>query len=127
MSMRELRFRAWDKAKARMLSNIGFHPHMCCFNEDYQSHEDGAYTLSPEFTNYVIMQYTGLNDKNGVPIFEGDIVRGVLYKDYSEHVGRILYDFNGYRIVTKEKSMPLDLPEKLTVIGNIHQHPELLK
>ncbi len=71
-------------------------------------------------------QFTGLLDKEGVEIYEGDIVGGVLYKDYSEHIGKILYDFSGYRIVTKEKSMTLDLPEKLTVIGNIHQNPELL-
>jgi hypothetical protein len=71
-------------------------------------------------------QFTGLTDKNEMPIFEGDIVGGVLYKDYSEHTGRILYDFNGYRILTKDKSLPLDLPEKLKVIGNIHQDNHLL-
>ena len=72
-------------------------------------------------------QFTGLQDINGVDICEGDIVDGVLYKDYSVHIGKINYDFSGYRIVTKEKSMPLDLTEKLRVIGNIHENSELLK
>ena len=77
--------------------------------------------------NATLEQWTGLTDKNGVKIFEGDIVDGVLYKGYSKHIGRIQYDFSGYRILTKEKSMSLDLPEKLIVIGNIHENKNLLE
>lgn len=72
-------------------------------------------------------QYTGLNDKNEVEIYERDIVGGVLYKDYSEHKGKVQYDYNGYRIVTKDKSLELCLTEKLEVIGNIYENPELLE
>jgi uncharacterized phage protein (TIGR01671 family) len=72
-------------------------------------------------------QFTGLQDKDGVDIYEGDIVDGVIHQDYSIHIGRVLYDYNGYRILTSTKSVQFTLTEKLTVIGNIHETPELLE
>ena len=76
-----------------------------------------------------IGQYTGLTDKNGTKIFEGDIIKGhpfYSHKDYRtcevvyEPYGFYLYDFtiNGYS--------PLDNLEDIEIIGNIHDNPELL-
>jgi uncharacterized phage protein (TIGR01671 family) len=113
--MKDIRFRAWD---GESMNYGGFNIHCSgkiqkeCF-------------INNEILN--VMQFTGLQDKDGDDIYEGDIVDGVLYKDYSKHVGFILYDYNGYRIKTNTKSLGLDLTEKLTVIGNIHQNPELLE
>jgi len=81
------------------------------------------YEVDPE----TVGQFTGLKDKNGTEIYEGDCVDGVIYKDGTINKGRILWDYNGWRILTKDKSVSLDLTEKLTIIGNIHENPELLK
>jgi uncharacterized phage protein (TIGR01671 family) len=109
--MRELKFRAWhetakDYSKGRT-SNM------------FQWIEEGQ--------PIILEQYTGLKDKCCTEIYEGDIVSGVLYRDYSEHIGKIVFDYNGYMIVTKEKSMTLKLTEDLIVIGNIHQNAKLLE
>lgn len=73
-------------------------------------------------------QYTGLTDKNGTKIFEGDIVitKTTSYK----FVGCILYSTEYVRFVCVTKSKmpyPMDSTFEYEVIGNIHDNPELLE
>lgn len=86
----------------------------------------------------ILMQYTGLNDKNGVEIFESDIVRscvlinGHLY----EYVGQVKFVAFSWNVVDKKQTYypfynyidgyPDEIWE-IEVIGNIYQNPELLE
>lgn len=84
-----------------------------------------------------IGQYTGLTDKNGKKIFEGDICRFKRFNDI--HVGEIVFNVTTASFVMRYQSivgaygekatqkMLLSVCDDIEVIGNIHDNPELLE
>lgn len=75
-----------------------------------------------------IEQYTGLNDKNGKEIYEGDIVVNTYYDDGEMY--RVLWvdDSVAFGMESLDDMELYKLPlESLEVIGNIHENPELLE
>ena len=84
-----------------------------------------------------IGQFTGLADKNGVRIFEGDICRFKRFNDI--HVGEIVFNVTTASFVMRYQSivgaygekatqkMLLSVCDDIEVIGNIHDNPELME
>ena len=129
--MREIKFRAWNKLTNEMeqVGEIGFFTDGelrdigCKWLKDFQG------TVRFLADNYVLMQYTGLTDKHNTPIYEGDIVKqftGEIYelsftvKWNEKECGFWLYqDIENFNL-SKYR-------DKLEVIGNIYENPELLE
>lgn len=76
-------------------------------------------------------QYTGLKDKNGVKIFEGDIVNHHVQGNILVSRGVVAWDGKNGRWAYQLKTMMPDFtffnPNAWEVIGNIHDNPELLR
>ena len=79
----------------------------------------GRYKVIPK----TIGQFTGLTDKNGKRIFEGDIVR------YEDDIGYVIYNGDDARFLVDSPNMyiSMDYSNEFEVIGNIHDNPELLQ
>ena len=137
---REIKFRAWNSSKKEMYLNCGVHPHLLsdlsAEDDYYEKHDEGRYIVH-EDDCYKVMQYTGLKDKHGVEIYEGDIVKALTvdvirpqdaWKCKDKYITSSIYwdsnmcafetDFNCF--------MPFESEKLVEVIGNIHQNPNLL-
>lgn len=107
--MREIKFRAWDKEISRMFQ-LGTIESLLT---DAQQPGTGEHWLT--CTDHELMQYTGLKDKNGVEIYEGDVVLLQGYGNYEVEFPFLeLYDAYPEGDVGK-------------IIGNIHENPDLLE
>ena len=82
-----------------------------------------------ESFEYILMEYTGLKDKNGVKIFEGDVLKTETEKPmvvgWSERFASFVLNREGW-LFSHWFGESCD-PEKCEIIGNIHQNYELLK
>ena len=81
-----------------------------------------AYEVIPE----TVGQYTGLTDKNGKKIFEGDICKHRSNYSGNTVISVVTYTDGHFLALVCENS-GFELSEKFEVIGNIHDNPELLK
>ena len=121
----KLKFRAWLKKKQEMDNEID---HISWLEDELYCIGDGiTYMVSAK--DLVLMQSTGLVDKNGKEIFEGDIVK--MSKDvYSEPTYyEVVRHYGGaYRLESKQHGCELWLRHTdCEVVGNIYENRELLE
>ncbi len=124
---REIKFRIWDIENKEMLKvqELDFEP----------TFYGGRIAIRPDqYNDYfdtedmILMQYTGLRDKNGKEIYEGDIVKITGSKEID--IGKVIYEYNGFIVDVMNMDRfygRVHLLEKFTeVIGNIYEDSELL-
>lgn len=121
----KLKFRAWLKKRQEMDNEID---HISWLEDELYCIGDGiTYMVSAE--DLVLMQSTGLVDKNGKIIFEGDIVK--MAKDvYSESTYYEVVRHRGgaYRLESKQHGCELWLRHTdCEVVGNVYENKELLE
>lgn len=111
--MREIKFRAWLKEKHKMINVNDINLKEKDVNEGFFS-----------FYEIELMQYTGIKDKNGKEIYEGDIVfieNGFYYK--------IVFENASFKAKYGQYPLTINLNEiapYCEVVGNIYENPELL-
>lgn len=129
---REIKFRAWLKNESRMINpviqlSVKAQYSTIAWYEDM--HDALSGTLSDAFLDQVeLMQYTGLKDKNGKEIYEGDLVKGKT-DIFERLVGSIEYAGCAYVVdgVGKYIKIREELNRSYEIIGNIYENPELLE
>lgn len=126
--MREIKFRAWDSEKKimRSVANIYTHSHSV-----FVLVREAAGGPPELIRTECLMQYTGSKDKNGVEIYEGDVIRhptGKYGPDFVIQWSPILCGFTAVQVESGHPSPQLNQGTMchFEVIGNIYENPELV-
>lgn len=148
--MRDIKFRAWDTKDKKMIPRSEYFTLQSALKNDVQFF--GFIANKYYIMDYEFMQFTGLHDKNGKEIYEGDIIKRTVVQDVfhchgdfldnyeSIEIGVVDWDTEGFEYCVKEikatgrtghwvsiGTMSFDYWVGCEIIGNIYENPELLK
>ncbi len=136
--MREIKFRAWDKKLGRMLKKSDVHEEAHCLaiflDGEIRDVAFGRIDEGPINDDFILMQFTGLRDKNGKEIYEGDVI---YHETAAEDDAAIGYGMRAEVIWDEEKAgfsaIDYDFGENILTcysieaIGNIYENGNLLE
>jgi hypothetical protein len=123
--MREIKFRVWNYADQKMYKVCAMHLFLDWGGWGYEVEVNGRDSFlvpanaESKYDAGILGEFTGLKDKNGKEIYEGDIDRR----------GIVMWR-NGCWHIVNENGQTFDylfMCENIEIIGNIHENPELLK
>ena len=122
--MREIKFRVWDskvkelnyESATEILLNVQLGVYKKSVYKDYP---------------FSFMQYTGLKDKKGVEIYEGDVVKSTLPRNkFFDDIAKVVFRKGSFMMKSvefeDETSCLIDSEQFIEVIGNIYESSELL-
>lgn len=121
--MRPFKFRFWNVREGKWEKNLGLYEDGCiadleqCFHNQLES------------SDFVIQQFTGLHDKSGNEIYEGDILSLTNPNNGMEIISEVVFEQWAWRLKNKKRDDPFANPNRFEVkaIGNIFENAELLK
>jgi len=123
--MLEVKFRAYLKRLKIIVDvkSIDWDCNYITWDDGQISREDPPeklYEIEP-IDDVIIMQYTGMKDKNGKEIYEDDI----LHNCDGYHCGQVKFDECSYKLIRRGRDylLTMDMASNCAVIGNIHENP----
>ena len=127
--MREIKFRIWDIDERKFVVNkidrLGCGDTKKCMSERVDFENNSVEINADE--RYTFSEYTGLEDKIGDEIYEGDIIT------LHDSKYKVIFNSEGARFVLKDLFFEIGIPFKnnnnkeMEVIGNIYENPELIE
>ncbi len=131
--MREIKFRAWDKIH-KEIKEVAIISWISRFAALWNVRGNVRITIDRDFGDIELMQYTGLKDKNGKEIYEGDILRitGKYFRKSIQENMLVEYDESKawFGVVDALHTVDLglfDCENDVEIVGNKWENPELLE